>query len=188
VWLMNGATTVSATYVMTVDPGYAVVGSGDLNGDAKTDIVWRGSGGDVWVWLMNGATPTSMTYVTTVGDLGYQIVGVADHTGDGKADILWWHNGRGEVWLWPMNGAALVSQSYVGAVPDTGYRIVAKRRLRRGRQGRHPVAPRDAWRGVAVADERRDQARGDEGGDRAGHGYEIVTEAGRAVSQSRLRD
>jgi hypothetical protein len=66
---------VSSTYVTTVALGYAVVGSGDLNGDSYADIVWRGKpNGDVWVWLMNGATPLAQTYVASVPDVGYRIV------------------------------------------------------------------------------------------------------------------
>jgi hypothetical protein len=111
--------------VDTVDLGYDVVGSGDLDGDRKADIVWRdASTGGVWVWLMNGAARRSATYVATVPDPGYQVVGVADHTGDGKADILWRHNSRGDVWEWKMDGATTQSESYVATVPDVAYRIV----------------------------------------------------------------
>jgi hypothetical protein len=101
------------------------VGSGDLNGDAKADIVFHhGTSGEVWVWLMNGTTRTSQTYVGAVGDVGYKIVGVADHTGDGKADLLWHHTTQGDVWIWAMDGTTVVSQTYVDTVSDARYRVV----------------------------------------------------------------
>ena len=38
---MDGATTLSVSYVDTVDPAYVVKGSGDLDGDGKADLVWH---------------------------------------------------------------------------------------------------------------------------------------------------
>jgi hypothetical protein len=61
--------------VPTVDPAYDVVGTGDYNGDGKSDILWRhATRGEVRVWLMNGAAKVSETWVATVPDVGYQIV------------------------------------------------------------------------------------------------------------------
>jgi hypothetical protein len=127
IWLMDGATPLvgGQVYVDTVDPGYVIKGSGDLNLDSKSDIVWHhATTGEVWVWLMDGTSRISQTHIGTVPDVGYEIVGVADHTGDGKADILWHHATRGEVWIWPMDGTTVVSETYVDTVPDTGYQIV----------------------------------------------------------------
>ena len=106
----------------TVDPAYDIVGTGDFNGDGKSDILWRNLvNGEVWVWLMDGATPLSQVYVDTV-DLGYAVEGVGDLDGDGKADVVW-QGAAGDVWVWLMDGTTRVSQTWVATVPDTGYQI-----------------------------------------------------------------
>ena len=118
----TGRRRLAETYVGTVDPAYDIVGTGDFNGDGKSDILWRHTAqGDVWVWLMNGATPLSEVYVDTV-DPGYVVKGVGDVDGDLKADLVW-HGAAGDVWVWLMNGPARLSQTYVGTVADTHYQI-----------------------------------------------------------------
>ena len=32
---------VTETYIATIDPAYDIVGTGDYNGDGKSDILWR---------------------------------------------------------------------------------------------------------------------------------------------------
>src|SRR4029079_10964093 len=97
VWSMNSVTRLATTALAASYDSTDVkaVGTGDFNGDGKTDIVWqRQSNGDVSVFMMNGlvryggslvnpgSTPngpgTSATRVAAVGDID----------GDGKPDIV----------------------------------------------------------------------------------------------------
>src|SRR5208282_1329720 len=93
IWEMNGTSILNPTtsYDGTVSPStWTIVGTGDFNGDGKSDILWRDTSGDVAIWEMNGTTilnPTA-TYVATVPTT-WSIVGTGDFNGDGKADILW---------------------------------------------------------------------------------------------------
>ena len=61
VWFMNGAQTASRQATLTEgDTDWKVAGTGDFDGDAMSDIVWRNSNtGQVYVWLMDGTTRTS---------------------------------------------------------------------------------------------------------------------------------
>jgi alpha-tubulin suppressor-like RCC1 family protein len=123
IWL-NNIPFLFESYAGTVDPGYDIVGTGDYNGDGKSDILWRHlTNGELWVWLMNGTTTLSSTFVTTV-DPGYAVVASGDVNGDGKADIVWRHKTKGEVWVWLMNGATPTSTTYVTTIGDLGYQIV----------------------------------------------------------------
>jgi len=97
----------------------------DFTGDLKSDIQWRGTGGDLWLWPMHGAAQAGEAFVRTVSDPNWQIRSVGDQDGDGRADLLWQHATQGDLWAWLMNGGARVSEPYVGTVSDTNYRIVA---------------------------------------------------------------
>ena len=168
-WTMNGSTIAAETYVGTVDPAYDIVGTGDYNGDGTSDILWRHlANGEVWVWLMNGPTPLGQTYVDTV-DPGYVVQGSGDLNGDGKADLVWRHTTGGDVWVWLMNGAT-PTVAYVDTIAELDYRIVGVGGSHRRWQGRHPLAPRDARRGVDLADERGDGYEPVVCGHGAGHG------------------
>ena len=76
----------------------------DFNGDAKSDILWRNTSGELGAWFMNGSSVT----VAGIGNVptSWSVVGQRDLNGDDKTDILWL-NSSGEVGMWLMNGAAV---------------------------------------------------------------------------------
>ena len=55
---MDGVTYSNYAELLQVpDTNWEIVGTGDFNGDGKTDILWRNkSTGQNVVWLMNGVT------------------------------------------------------------------------------------------------------------------------------------
>jgi len=69
------------------EPGWAIRGLGDQNGDGKADVLWRhGPTGMLYLWTMNGKTIVTETYLATV-DPTYVIVGTGDYNGDGRSDV-----------------------------------------------------------------------------------------------------
>jgi serralysin len=54
-------------------PSWHVIGTGDFNGDGKSDILFQNTNGSVAIWLMNGTTPTAEPFVQTV-DPSWQAV------------------------------------------------------------------------------------------------------------------
>jgi hypothetical protein len=87
-WLMNGAMNTSSLGVGNVPTNWQIVGTGDFNGDGRSDILWRDSNsGGVAMWLMNGVTITSSSSVGNV-PTNWQIAQTGDFNGDGKSDIL----------------------------------------------------------------------------------------------------
>ena len=88
---MNGTTIASHGSAATLaDPNWKIVGSGDYDGDGKSDVLWRNAvTGDDYLWFMNGTSLASAAAVASVADLNWKIAGSGDYNGDGKADILW---------------------------------------------------------------------------------------------------
>jgi hypothetical protein len=61
---MNGTTPFREQLVGgNPGPSWHSVGTGDYNGDGKSDILWQNDSGQASIWLMNGTTPVSEVLV-----------------------------------------------------------------------------------------------------------------------------
>jgi hypothetical protein len=126
IWLMNGTNAVSVGAAGSFNPGpsWQVKGTGDFNGDGKSDILWQGKDGTAAVWLMDGTTATSVGMVGTNPGPTWEIKGTGDFNGDGKSDILWQgQNGTPAIWL--MDGTNVVSVHAAGSFnPGTDWHVI----------------------------------------------------------------
>ena len=60
----TNATFVGAVGPFNPGPSWQIKGTGDFNGDGKSDIIWQGEDGTAAIWLMDG---TNATFVGAVG-------------------------------------------------------------------------------------------------------------------------
>lgn len=82
VWYMTGLTLTSATLLDPSHPGDAqwkVVGTGDLNGDGKPDLIFQHVDGTLAAWLMDGAKLTTPMLLDPPhpGDKNWRVVATA---------------------------------------------------------------------------------------------------------------
>jgi uncharacterized repeat protein (TIGR01451 family) len=104
----------------------------DLNGDGRSDIVWRKAGGPdsgaLFLWLMDGRSVVGATYLDPIST-DWQIQAIADFSGDGKADILWRNLNpaapdAGKLYLWLMDGPKVIGGTgYTNAQADLGWQV-----------------------------------------------------------------
>ena len=121
-WMMNGLSIVSASYLAPTSAAWAIEGIGDFDADGRADLLWHDStSGDVAIWLMNGATISSAAIVATTPP-AWAVQGVGDYDGDGRADILWRNSSTSEAVIWLMNGLTISSASYV-ASPSSDWSV-----------------------------------------------------------------
>jgi len=94
----------------TQDPSDTFVGTGDFDGDGKSDILWRQADGNVRIWFMNGRTIVRKVSATGTPPLGpeWRIQGVADLNRAGRSDILW-RKQDGSLQIWFMLGASVLA-------------------------------------------------------------------------------
>ena len=78
-----------------------VVGTGDFNGDARTDILWRGDDGTVREWLgqTNGGFVGNTDHVNVNPGADWHVIGIGDFDGNAIDDLLW-QNNNGTVIEW----------------------------------------------------------------------------------------
>lgn len=83
------------------DPDWRIAAAGDLDGDGRTDILWRHLGtGEHEVWLNEPGGPARVG-LDREPDPDWRVAAMADLDGDGRADLMWRNatDGAGEVWL-----------------------------------------------------------------------------------------
>ncbi len=104
-WMLNG-NAVAQNGEQFSSSGYSIMATGDFNGDRRTDIIWRGAGGDMQFWQGNGSGFDWRPFFQY--PVGWVSKGANDVDGDGRADLVWYHPGRGLLAYWVMNGNSIV--------------------------------------------------------------------------------
>ena len=133
VWFLDGRTVVNSgafSLDPSTDPLWRAAGSGDVNGDGATDLVWQHAvTGSLAVWFLSGTqvVATLPLSIERVPDTDWQIRGVGDTNGDGFADLLWQHRSQGWLAVWLMAGATVVETRYLtlDRVADADWQIAA---------------------------------------------------------------
>jgi hypothetical protein len=96
--------------LQAVPAEWKIVGTGDFNGDGKTDILWVDTKTNTpAIWEMNGTSIISAVALPAPPS-SWTLIGTSDFNGDGKADIIW-QNSDGTPGIWEMNGTSLVASA-----------------------------------------------------------------------------
>lgn len=109
----SGSGAASGNIQLFVGPASAAL-THDFNGDAKSDIAWRDTGGTTAVWLMNGAQVASAGLVGSA-PTSWAIVGQRDFDGGGEHDWLW-RDTSGNTAIWFLSGAQVGAAVGLGNV------------------------------------------------------------------------
>jgi RHS repeat-associated protein len=150
-WIMGGSTNnqiLRAAYTdVPVPSNLWSTLPGDLNGDGKSELIWRNTGttamagndaGANVYWRMQGADGMSFAagsnLLNTAGipipvtDLNWTLEAAADINRDGKADLLWRNKASEQFAVWYM-GAGVDGQQMIGTGTfqnvSTNYRLGA---------------------------------------------------------------
>ena len=135
VWYMEpgGNAIASETLIgrEVADPNWSLSGTGDLDGDGKTDIILRNETADqIVAWYMNddGTIKGESLIGRSFGDNNWKIEATADFNGDGKTDIVLRNALAGQNLLWTMDGANILGEALIGRdVPGADWQIEAAR-------------------------------------------------------------
>jgi hypothetical protein len=95
--------------------------STDVDGDGKSDILWRNSAtGQSALW--DNGNSASGHFLTTVADPTWKMAGVGDFGGDGKSDVLWRNTATGQNAVWD-NGDSATGRFLI-TVADLNWKVV----------------------------------------------------------------
>lgn len=127
--LPNGGFSLNDTNAaITVDTAWQVVGTGDFNGDGRSDILWRNADGTLSNWLgtaIGGFTPNDANAAAAVSN-AWQVAGTGDFNGDGRDDVLW-RNADGLLsnWLGKANGGFVANDTNAATAVTTAWQVAA---------------------------------------------------------------
>jgi hypothetical protein len=88
-----------------LDPTRTIIVKNDIDGDGKSDLLWRSSArGWNFLWAMDGVQTKLARPINVVQDDGWLMAGQGDYDGDGKSDILWRNTITGLNFMYLMDG------------------------------------------------------------------------------------
>jgi hypothetical protein len=99
---------VTNNFTVTTTPApIRFVGTGDFDGNGKSDIVWASNGGgQATVWLDSNGTLQQFSVPGVLGT-DWTLSGVGDFNGDGNSDLVWTSQ-SGQAAVSELNGANLI--------------------------------------------------------------------------------
>jgi hypothetical protein len=119
IWYMDGAVRrpESGTLPSLGSLNWRVAGTGDFDGDGRSDVLWRNeANGGNRLWFMHGTSLDPQDVHLPAVNPAWVVADIDDFDGDGRADILWRHTDNGRNSLWFMDGAEQRPES--GLLPD----------------------------------------------------------------------
>jgi hypothetical protein len=117
----------TANLNITVPTSWQVAGTGDFNGDGRTDILWRNQDGTVRDWLgqANGGFVGNTANLDATVPNAFHIAGTGDFNGDGIDDILWRSDdGTVSDWLGQPTGAFVSNVGNINITVPNSWHIV----------------------------------------------------------------
>ncbi len=115
---MNGTALGSGGYMATANIGNAwqVVGTSDLSGDGKADLLWQNqSSAQLYIYRMDGTTNIGEQAIAMNPTSPWRVMGTADFNGDGKPDIVWEDPTTGRMYVWFMDNAGGIASFSSGS-------------------------------------------------------------------------
>ena len=109
IWNMNSDQITQSTIVATPGSSWHVEGTGDFNGDGKSDIVLQNNNGSVAIWEMNGDQVSHGIVVANPGP-NWHVASTGDFNQDGMTDIAL-QSTNGAVAVWDMDGGQIIHSS-----------------------------------------------------------------------------
>lgn len=102
-WLMNTAPVSSGLLAGPADPEWRFEGTGDLDGDGRSDLLYRhAQSGQNELWSLNGVSLARKLALHRIVDPDWRVAALHDFDGDGRDDVLWRHEAFGTHVLWRM--------------------------------------------------------------------------------------
>ena len=110
----------------TVPTSWKMAGTGDFNGDGRSDILWRNSDGSLSDWLANsnGGFAANDANAFTKVATSWHVVSTGDFNGDGREDLLWRSDsGALSDWLANANGGFASNDANAYTTVSTSWKV-----------------------------------------------------------------
>jgi hypothetical protein len=122
IWYLSEVTFVGAAYGPTLPSGWALVATGDFNGDGNPDyVLYNASTRRTAMWYMNNNVFVTGAYGPTL-PAGWSLAGVADFNNDGNRDYLLFNASTRQSAIWYLSGVTFLGAHY-GPTIASGYRL-----------------------------------------------------------------
>jgi len=128
-WLANangGFASNDGNAYTTAPTNWHIAGTGDFNGDGRSDILWRNNDGSLSDWLAtpNGGFAANDANAFTKVSTSWHVVSTGDFNGDGREDLLWRSDsGALSDWLANANGGFTSNDTYAYTTVSTSWKV-----------------------------------------------------------------
>ena len=120
---IKGSQCCGDTVIATPPAGWQGRGTGDFDGDTRTDLILQNQfTGEVAIWLLAADQKIRAGAIIASVPLPWQIRGAGDVNADGKDDVILQHQTSREVAIWRIDAFVIVAGAII-ASPAAGWNV-----------------------------------------------------------------